>query len=248
MSNGEDPSSDSSSARTQNATPVAVEEAASLPSLFDEFAKELIEAADATVDKIDVLIKEDGTTLSSQGKAVCRDLTVVINKSYDYTRAIENFTQKAKRGERQQHAFEEAAKENPNTGPMYEYIQDIQRHLGRAKKKYEKFRDSCKGVVERLGEVLEEIQKEPDKEGIKETTSQVTGGVLAGGAMVAGVGTGATVAVTGIGLSLAAGVPTLGIGTIVGLVITGLAAPSCGRNWYWNRGCRRHSSCGKALQ
>ena len=131
--------------------------------------------------------------------------------------------------ERQQLAFEEAAKEeNPNFGPMIEYIQHIKLFLGRAGEKYEIFRESCKGVVERLGVVSEETQKKADKEGIKKTASQVTGGLVAGGTMAAGVGTGAAVAGTGIGLSLAAGIPTLGVGTIIGLVITGVAAPVIG--------------------
>ena len=197
-------------------------------SLLDNFTKELIEAVDATVRKIDEL-KQKGMTVSPQGKTVCRELKIVINDAYDYMQAINDFAWNAKRDERQRRAFEEAAnKENPNIGPMNEYIQHIQRYLGRAEEKYEKFRDSCKGVVERLGVVSVETQKEADKEGNKETASQVTGGLVAGGAMAAGVGAGATVAATGLGLSLAAGIPTLGIGAIVGLVITGVAAPVVG--------------------
>ena len=226
MSERED-SRDSISGR-QN---VVEEVTASFPSLSDqlhEFTNKLIEAVDETVHKIEEL-KQKGMKVSSEGKVVCRELMVVINNSYNYTQAINDFTWNAKRGERQKHAFEEAAKEkNPNIGPMYEYIQDIQRHLGRAGEKYEKFRDSCKCVVERLGVVLEEIRNEADEEESKKTASQVTGGVLAGGAMAAGVGTGATIVVTGITLSLAAAVPTLGIGTIIGLVITGVAAPVVG--------------------
>ena len=210
---------------------VVEEVVASLPSLSNqlyEFTKELIEAVDETVHKIDEL-KQKGMEVSSEGKTVCRELKIVINNSYDYTRAINDFTWNAQRGERQQLAFEEAAKaENPKFRPINEYIQHIKRYLGRAGEKYEIFRESCKGVADRLGVVSEETQKKADEAGSKKTASQVTGGLVAGGAMAAGVGTGATVAATGIGLSLAAGIPTLGIGTIIGLIITGVAAPVVG--------------------
>ena len=204
---------------------------ASLPSVskqLDKFTTDLTKAVDETVHKLDKL-KENGTKLSSDGHKTCQALKVVVNNSYNYTQAIDQFTWHARRGERQKLAFQEASKEgNPNFRPMHDYIQHIKRFLGRAGKKYEIFRESCKGVVERLEVVSEETQKSADEAGSKKTASQVTGGVLAGGAMAAGVGTGAAVAGTGIGLSLAAGIPTLGIGTIIGLTITAVAAPVVG--------------------
>ena len=204
---------------------------ASLPSLSDqmyEFTKELTEVVDETLHAIDKL-KQKETKVSSEAKTVCRELKIVINNSYDYTRAINDFTWNAKQGNRQQCAFKEAAKKaNPNLGPMSKYIQHIKQYLGQAGEKYKIFRESCKGVVERLVVVAEKIQQQADEEGSEKTTSQVTGGLVTGGAMAAGVGTGATVAATSIGLSLAAGIPTLGIGTIIGLVITGVAAPVVG--------------------
>ena len=203
---------------------------ASLPSLSDqlhEFTKEMIEAVDGTVHEIDYS-KQKGMMVSSVGKMVCRELLVMTDNSFDYIQAINDFTSNA-RDKRRQLAFEQAAKEkNPNFVPMNEYIQHIKQYLGRAGEKYEIFSESCKRVVERLGVVSEEIKKKADEAGSKKTASQVTGGLVAGGAMAAGVGTGATVAATGIGLSLAAGIPTLGIGTIIGLVITGVAAPVVG--------------------
>ena len=48
----------------------------------------------------------------------------------------------------------------------------------------------------RLGVVSEETQIKADEAGSKKTASQVIGGLVAGGAMAAGVGTGATVAAT----------------------------------------------------
>ena len=206
-----------------------VEEAvASLPSIsdqLDEFTKDLTEAADETVHKIDKL-KQKGINISSDGSTTCQKLKVVINNSYNYARAIDEFIWNAQRDERQKFALQEASKEeNPNFGPMHDYIQHIKRFLGRAGEKHEIFHESCKGVVERLEVVSEEIQKRADEAGSKKTASQVTGGVLAGGAMAAGVGTGAAVAVTGIGLPLSS---ALGIGTIIGLVITAVAAPVVG--------------------
>ena len=205
--------------------------ASQLPSISEqlhEFTRDLTITVDETVQKIDDL-KKKRMEISPEGRTTCRELKIVINNSYDFTRAINNFTWNARRNERQKNAFEEAAKEEkPNFAPMNEYLQHIKRFLGRSGEKYEIFRESCKGVVERLGVVAEKTQQQANVEGGKKTASQVTGGLVAGGAMAAGVGTGATVAATGIGLSLAAGIPTLGIGTIIGLVITGVAAPVVG--------------------
>ena len=212
----------------QNAVAQVVANLPSLSEQLREFTKELTEVVDETLHAIDEL-KQKETKVSSEAKTVCRELKIVINNSYDYTRAINDFTCHAKRGNRQQLAFEEAVKKkNPDLRPMNRYLQHIKQYLGGAGEKYEIFRESCKGVVERLGEVSEQTHKGADEAGSKKTASQVTGGLVAGGAMAAGVGTGATVAATGIGLSLAAGIPTLGIGTIIGLVITGVAAPVVG--------------------
>ena len=228
MSDGGDHCSRNSLSGLQDVVEEAV---ASLPLIsdqLDEFTKDLTEAVDETVHKIDEL-KQKGMKISPDGSTTCRELKVVVNNSYSYAQAINEFTRNTRRGDRQKLAFKEATKkENPNFGPMQDYIQHVKRFLGRAGEKYEIFHESCKGVVERLGVVSEVTQKAADEAGVKKTASQVTGGVLAGGTMAAGVGTGATVAATGIGLSLAAGIPTLGIGTIIGLVITGVAAPVVG--------------------
>ena len=208
-----------------------VEQVERLPSISDQlqqFTKNLATAVDDTVHQINEL-KQKEMKITPEGKTVCRDLKEVINKSFEYTLAINNLTWNAERDERQQHAFEEAAKEEePNFKPMNQYIQQIKRVLQGAEEKHKAFHESCEGVVARLEKVSDKTQKNAVGEGIKKTASQVVGGMAAGGAMAAGVGTGATVAVTGIGLSLAAGIPTLGIGTIIGLVITGVAAPVVG--------------------
>ena len=220
----EDTCSRDSLSRMQNVELVI----ASLPSLSEqlrEFTKELTEVVDETLHAIDEL-KQKEMKVSSEAKTVCRELKIVTNNSYDYMRAINDFTCHAKQGNRQQLAFEEAVKKkNLDLRPINRYLQHIKQYLREAGEKYEIFRESCKGVVERLGEVSEQTHKGADEAGSKKTASQVTGGLVAGGAMAAGVGTGATVAATGI---RAAGIPTLGIGTIIGLVITGVAAPVVG--------------------
>ena len=177
---------------------VVEEVVASFPSLssqLHEFTKELIKAVDEKVHKINEL------GISSEGKTVCYQLLVVINKySYDYMQAISDFIWNAQQNERQQLAFKEAAKkEDPNFGPMNEYIRHVKRYLGRAGEKYEIFCESCKGAVAWLEEMSEKIQENADKEGTKITASQVASGLVAGGAVAVGTGAG-----IGIGLSLAA--------------------------------------------
>ena len=116
----------------------------------------------------------------------------------------------------------------PDFRPINAYIEHTKLCIGRAKEKHTIFKESCKDVAERLVSVSEDSRDKASVQGSKQRKAQVAGGVIAGGAMATGLTAGGGVAATGIGLSLAAGIPTLGIGTIIGLVIAGVAAPVVG--------------------
>ena len=116
----------------------------------------------------------------------------------------------------------------PNYRPMNDYIKQLKRCLCQAEKKYEAFHSSSNKLLQNLAQVSKDCKENEGAARSKEVATRVTGGVLAGGAMAAGLGGASTTAAVGIGLSIAAGVPTLGVGTIVGLAVTGVATAGVG--------------------
>ena len=106
--------------------------------------------------------------------------------------------------------------------------------LRQAEKKYETFHSSIDEFLKNLAEVSKDCKENEGTARTKEVATRVTGGVIAGGAMVAGVGGASTsaCAAAGIGLSLAAGAATLGAGTVFGLVSVGVGGTVAGLTHY----------------
>ena len=144
---------------------------------------------------------------------------------------MDNFAWHAEREGRKAAVLDALRQEQPDFEPLNGYLEQLGRCLQRAEESFKIFQDHCDDIIMKaLSTVREESKSMAEKAKLAEAIKykEGAGGAFSALSMAAGAGVGGTVAVTGIALSLAAGVPTLGIGTVIGLAITGTVAPIVG--------------------
>lgn len=198
-----------------------------LSKMVVKFAETILNAVDEAVQNI-IGIGEKRLRITLEAKTVCQELLTVMSKFSVFMTKVDKFAWHAKDEERKADILEVLKKEEPDLTPLNEYFEHLKRCLDRALKSYKEFEDHCQTVQKSLADVHEECKDTASKTGKLLVGTQAVGGTTAGGTMLLGLGGGAAVLATGVCLSVAAGVPTLGIGAIIGLSITGVAAPVVG--------------------
>ena len=193
-----------------------------------------------SVEKLAVLTQEAAECIQDlhrKNAEVCVEVRRISSDCLDvamqyraYLLEISDFAWYAERNDRKRKVLSALQRRwrGPNYGPMNDYIKQLKRCLRQAARKYETFRSSCRVLIQNLSQVSKDCKENEGAARTKEVATRATGAVLAGGAMAAGIGGTATTAAVGIGLSVAAGVPTLGVGAIIGLVVTAVASPVVG--------------------
>lgn len=196
-----------------------------LAMCVSEFTTNLITVVSEAVENIHELGNKQ-YAITSEAKAVCRELLAMLTCLTTYLKKVDNFAWYAQREERKVTVLDALRQEQPNFEPLNGYLEQLGRCLQRAETSFKEFKDHCDdNIMKALSTVHEECKSTADKAKLAEAITKGAGGAFSALAMAAGAGVGGTFAVTGIALSLAAGVPTLGIGTVIGLAITGTVTP-----------------------
>lgn len=199
-----------------------------LAECVKEFTTKLIAVVSDAVENIYELGRKQ-FAITLEAKTVCRELLAMLTCLTAYLKKVENFAWHAGREERKATVLEALRQEKPNSEPLNGYLKQLGRCLERAEASFKEFKDRCDdNIMKTLSIAHEECKSTANKAKLAEAITKGAGGAFSALSMVAGVGAGGTVAVTGIALSLAAGVPTLGIGTVIGLSVTGTVAPIVG--------------------
>ena len=199
-----------------------------LAECVKEFTTKLISVVREAVENINEL-RNKQFPITSEAKAVCRELLEMLTCLTAYLKRVDNFAWYARREERKATVLDALRQEQPDFEPLNGYLEQLGRCLQRAEASFKIFRDHCdENIMKALSTVHEDCKSTADKAKLAEAITKGAGGAFSALSMVAGAGVGGTVAVTGIALSLAAGVPTLGIGTVIGMAITGTVAPIVG--------------------
>lgn len=197
-----------------------------LAECVKEFTTNLIAVVREAVEKINELGNKH-FAITSEAKTVCRELLAMLRCLTAYLKKVDNFAWYAQREERKATVLEALRQEQPNFEPLNGYLEQLGRCLQRAETSFKEFKVHCDdNIMKALSTVHEDCKSTADKAKLAEAITKGAGGAFSALAMAAGFGAGGTVAVTGIALSVAVGVPTLGIGTVIGLAITGTVAPA----------------------
>ena len=194
-----------------------------LKYLFERVVEFFSAFTTKSVERINEL-REEQFTVTSETKTACRQLMPMLRGLITYLTDMDNFKQCVEREE--QKALDALRQEQPDFGPLNDYLEQLECCLKRAETSFGEFKDRCNdNIMKELSTVHVECESTADKAKLAEDITKGVGGAFSAMAMVAGVGTGGA-AVIGIVLSLTAGVPTSGIGTtVIGLAITGTVAP-----------------------
>ena len=214
--------------KTAALPPEILTEIKCLAGCVKEFTTRLISVVREAVENINEL-RNKQFPITPEAKTVCRELLAMLTCLIAYLKKMDNFAWYARREERKAAVLDALMQEQPDFEPLNGYLEQLGRCLQRAEASFKIFRDHCdENIMKALSTVHEDCKSTADKAKLAEAITKGAGGAFSALSMVAGAGVGGTVAVTGIALSLAAGVPTLGIGTVIGMAITGTVAPIVG--------------------
>lgn len=190
-----------------NAVCSIAEIADKLPHLCNE-ASEIVKKFKREIDKIEELKEDDVVKEDRQTRT---ELQNTIKYAKEYVSEVENLIQRTKT------SVNNGLQCSPDNQPRKEFINAIESHLAEAAEFYDLFSDSCGKAILGACNAKCQCEKDASKANKKKKTAKIVGGTATG-----------AVIVTGVGLSLAAGLLTFGVGTFVGLAATAASATAAG--------------------